>query len=159
MTQIFQLLQELMTRELQAEPIRKTGKLLRLPVSMALLLQMGRYGIVGSMASLTQFIVVVILVSQHLIIPIYANVIGYMCGFVVSFFGHKIWTFANSEKAMREAFPMFMLATGINFSINQGVFYILLQDARLEYHISLLIAMFCAAVVTFTLTKLVVFRD
>src|SRR5690606_34475619 len=123
----------------------------------SLLFQVARYGVVGSLASLTQFLVVVAFVSIHLLNPIPANLIGYLCGFVVSFTGHKKWTFTNSKKAMHEALPMFLLITGINFSLNQGCFYTFLAILHFHYCYALLSAMLIAAVVTFTLAKWVVF--
>lgn len=135
------------------------GRVLRLPISSQLLYQIGRYSIVGTAASVTQFLVVIILVSQHMMEPLSANVIGYLCGFVVSFNGQRIWTFANGTRAMRAALPLFLIVTGINFSINQGMYSIFLKVFHLEYHVGLLCAMLVAAVVTFSLSKLVVFRD
>lgn len=121
--------------------------------------QIMRYGIIGSMAAATQYLAVILIVELAQADPVYANMIGYCCGFVISLTGHRLWTFATTTRHIKLIVPHLLLTTSLNFTINQSAFYFLYRHLHFHYTNALILCIIVATSVTFLLNKFWVFRD
>jgi putative flippase GtrA len=128
-------------------------KLLRHPQ----ITQFIRFGLTGGLASLVNYVLVILLVEFTRIHPLDANIIGFSCGFVVSFVGNRYWTFPGTRRTMSSALPRFFLLAAINFILNQSLFYLLLRFTKLHYTLSLLLVIITLAFFTYFLSKFWVF--
>jgi len=133
-------------------------KVITQPILGQILKQALRYCLVGGVAAITQLCSVIAIVECFGTNPLWANVIGFCFGFVVSLLGHRHWTFADSPRQMREVLPRFTLLALINFSINQPLFAALHQHSSRHYSSSLLMAILVAASITFLLNKFWIFK-
>lgn len=129
-------------------------KLLQFPVTLQLI----RFSTTGAMATLTHYLTVILLVELHLLLPLTANIIGFTTGFVVSFTGHRFWTFADTTQKISQSLPNFIIVALFNFSINQTLYFILLKKIHLPYDIALIIVLGVMALITFSLGKFWAFR-
>ena len=118
-----------------------------------------RFGIIGSSAALVNFSIVVALVESGLVQqPLYANMVAFAFAFQVSYFGHRFWTFNETITEHRVAMPKLLLISGANFFANEGLFYFFLNTFQLPYPLALLLVLAILPVVTFTVSKLWIFR-
>lgn len=123
-----------------------------------LLRQLARFGVVGGTAATVHFSVVIILVEAGLLTPMYANVIAFLTGFQVSYWGHRSWTFSGTTASHRVAIPKLFMVGSLGLAINESLFYFFLTMAQLPYPVALLAVLCVTPAVTFTLSKLWVFR-
>ena len=124
-----------------------------------LLLQIMRFGIFGGSAAAVNFSIVVALVESGLIQqPLYANMVAFVFAFQVSYFGHRYWTFSETIAEHRVAMPKLLLVSITNFFANEGLFYFFLNTFQLPYPLALLLVLAILPVVTFTFSKLWIFR-
>lgn len=123
-----------------------------------LLAQIFRFGVVGLTAAAVHFSVVVLFVQQIKMTPLHANVIGFIVASQVSYWGHRIWTFAAFDTLHSVAYPRTLLIQVLNFAANQTLFYIFLL-VRLPYPIALLIVLTILPIFTFLSNKFWVFRE
>jgi len=124
---------------------------------LMLLAQIFRFGVVGVAASCVHFSLVYLLVERYAFLPLVANVFGYFCGFQVSYWGHKSWTFKGNRTAHHVALPKLAVVQSINFIANQSLFYIFLS-LHLPYLVALFLVLAILPVFTFITSKLWVFR-
>jgi putative flippase GtrA len=104
--------------------------------------------LVGSMAALTHFLTVIFIVERLAVVPLKANVVGWLCAFGVSYGGHYSLTFSDhSAPPLRSAMRFFLLSAA-GFSINESAYALLLHVTLLPYHV--LLAFILIAVATFT---------
>ncbi len=121
-------------------------------------LQLIRFGIIGSAATVTHFVTVILLVEFTKLHPLSANVFGFSCGFIVSFAGHRFWTFAGTEQLVRIALPRFFLVAIINFICNQSLYSLFLMYFHWNYTVALIMVLGIMASITFLMSKFWVFR-
>jgi len=121
--------------------------------------QLAIFGIVGVAAFLTHFAIVIAIVPLGLV-PLTANVIGFLCAFGVSYYGHSTWTFpANGDrKRLRALHRFFRVAVGA-FLANETLFWMLLQWTDLPYQLALIIVLTLVAAGTLVLSKYWAFAD
>ena len=122
-----------------------------------LVFQLLRFGIVGVTAASVHFCVVVLLVQTLTMQPLVANIFGFVVSFQVSYWGHSMWTFSDSQVLHRAALPKLLLVQIISLAVNESMFYILLSF-HLPYPVALLIVLSILPAVTFLSSKLWVFR-
>lgn len=122
-----------------------------------LILQIFRFGVVGLTAATFHFSIVVVLVQAGSINPLEANIFGFLAGFQVSYWGHRLWTFSSAVVSHKEALPKLLFIQILNFSANETLFYIFLS-LNLPYPIALLIVLTILPIFTFLSSKLWVFR-
>ena len=123
-----------------------------------LFLQMIRFGIIGGCATLTHFTTVILRVKFARFYPLSANAIGFFCGFIISFSGHRFWTFSGTTQLVRTALPRFFLVAIINFICNQTLYYTFLTKFHWNYTVALILVLGIMASITFLMGKLWVFR-
>lgn len=126
------------------------------------LLRVLRFGIVGLLAAVVHYWVVIALVELLHIAPLKANVGGFAVAFWVSYFGHRHWTFADTlaahKAAQHSSFLRFLFVAVLGFCANELLFYLLLHYAGMRYYIALAVVVFTVAVMTYVLSRLWAFR-
>lgn len=122
-----------------------------------LLLQIMRFGVVGTTAATIHFLIVVSLVQFGSLAPLVANVFAFLISFQASYWGHRLWTFNQSATMHREAFPKLLFIQIINFSANESLFYVFLAY-HYPYPIALLMVLTILPCFTFISSKRWIFR-
>jgi putative flippase GtrA len=128
-------------------------------LKIKLLKQIMRFGIVGGSAAFVNFSIVVMLVESGLLKqPLYANMVAFVFAFQVSYFGHRYWTFSDTVTEHHVAMARLLLVSSANFFANEGLFYFFLNTFHMPYMLALLLVLAILPIVTFTFSKLWVFR-
>jgi putative flippase GtrA len=122
------------------------------------LAQIIRFVIVGSLAALVHVSMVVLLVQLYDFLPLVANAGGFLVSVQVSYWGHRLWTFAATDVLHREAYPKLVMLQISNFCLNELLYFILLS-LQLPYLLALLIVMTVLPVFTFLASKFWIFRS
>jgi len=120
--------------------------------------QLIRFGFVGVLAAMTNFVAVVILVSLTHLHPLVANIFAFLIAFQVSFHGHKFWTFSTSEAKHLSSMTKFFIVAVASFFLNEALFALFLQEWRLYYMLALFLTLMIVPRITFTFSKLWAFR-
>lgn len=116
--------------------------------------QLMRFGITGTLVTLVHFSIVILLVETEHLHPLTANTYGFLCGFIISFSGHRFWTFSETSRTLRSSLPRFFFIAALNFIGNQTFYYLLLDKLHMHYTIALLLVLSFMATITFFLSKL-----
>ena len=120
--------------------------------------QLFYFGLVGTTAALVNFLVTIVLVSQLKIIPEGANFLAFLVAFLVSYFGHRRFTFASSRHH-REALPRFLITAILGFLGNETIFTLMIRVLGIHYITSLPFAILGGAIVVFLLGKFWSFKE
>lgn len=123
---------------------------------LRLILQFGKFGIVGVLATALHFSVVVALVEWFATSPLPANALGYGLAFAVSWFGSSRWTFRGATVA-RFAVPRFLCVSLLGLALNQGVNALVIYGIGGHYLAGLAASLVTVPIVTFTLNRAFVF--
>ena len=122
------------------------------------ILQILRFGITGTMATLVHFFMVIFLVETSYSDPLTANIFGFLSGFMISFSGHRFWTFSETSRTVGASLPRFLLIAATNFLGNQSLYYVLLVRLHIHYTIALILVLGLMALFTYCLSKWWAFR-
>jgi putative flippase GtrA len=120
--------------------------------------QLMRFSVVGGSSSVVHFTCVLLLVHFVQYHPLHANIIAFLVGFLVSFFGHRYWTFKGTTRSFLQSLPRFLLIASISFALNETFYWYLLTYVHMYYLEALVIVLAAVSVVTFTLSKLWAFH-
>lgn len=123
---------------------------------LRLVLQFGKFGVVGVMATALHFSVVVALVEGFAISPLPANALGYGLAFAVSWFGSSRWTFRGAT-VVRFAVPRFLCVSLLGLALNQGMNALVIYGIGVHYLAGLAASLVTVPIVTFTLNRAFVF--
>ena len=123
---------------------------------LRLILQFGRFGVVGVLATAVHFSAVVALVEWFAASPLPANALGYGLAFAVSWFGSSRWTFRGAA-VVRFAVPRFVCVSLLGLVLNQAVNALVIDGLGGHYLAGLAAALVIVPVVTFTLNRIFVF--
>lgn len=116
--------------------------------------------LVGSCAAAVHLLVVYALVSLSGMPALWANPLGFLTAFAVSFFGHARWTFPIDPAQHGRAVRRFFVLAATGFALNQAAFYWGLGWVGSQAYLPLLVAvMVLVAGATFVLGKLWAFAD
>jgi len=121
-----------------------------------LLTQLFRFVSVGVTAAAVHFTTVVWLVQTNLLLPLTANVVGFLLSFQVSYWGHRSWTFNETTVLHRAALPKLLLVQVLNFIANESLFFWLLS-LHIPYALALIVVLAILPLFTFFISKLWVF--
>lgn len=118
-----------------------------------------RFIAVGTTAAAVHWGVVRLTVESMEVAPLVANVAGWMIAFVVSFSGHRFWTFgATTGVGTGQSLWRFVLVSGTGFAVNEVCYAALLRAGGLRYDLALGVVLVGLAVATFVVSRLWVFR-
>lgn len=121
-----------------------------------MILQLIRFGVIGTGAMLMHWLVVRALVPLGMA-PLTANLFGFGISFNISYFGHRNWTFMSNTQH-RVTFRRFLTVALAGFALNEALYFILLRSTTLSYQTALAIVLVSVAALTFFLSKTWAFR-
>ncbi|MCS7205765.1 MAG: GtrA family protein [Leptospiraceae bacterium] len=111
-------------------------------------------GVVNTLITLSLiYLFTVILQINYLL----ANGIGYVAGFLNSFFWNKFWTFRSRGKIGRE-FLLFLIVFGISYGFQFFVLLILVEIISFDEFFSQILSMGFYTLANFFLNKYMTFR-
>jgi putative flippase GtrA len=110
---------------------------------------------VGSVAAFVNIVIVIWLVEQFNMEPLWANVLGFLIAFCFSYTGQRYWTFARKNVVYKTSTTIkkFFIVSSTNFVLNEGLFFVFLRIFNWEYVISLFITLLIAAVFSYTFSR------
>lgn len=117
--------------------------------------------IVGALAALVHFIVLICCVQLFAILPVWANVIAFFIAFIVSFTGHFSLTFnnPNTQQSWLKSLPKWFASSIAGFALNQTLFMLgLYWLGNNWYALIWFIVTGLVTVMTFALGKLWAFK-
>lgn len=118
-----------------------------------------RFIAVGTTAAAVHWGVVRLAVETMGLAPLQANVVGWMVAFVVSFSGHRHWTFAaTSGLGTGQSLWRFGLVSFTGFVLNELSYAAVLRMGGLRYDVALGLVLVVLAVVTFVVSRWWAFR-
>ena len=120
--------------------------------------QIGWFIIVGCAAAATHWLVVVACVSLAGLVPLTANVVGWLVAFCVSFTGHYRLTFRHQHAPLLRAAVRFFLVSMLGFAVNEAAYATLLQLTTIRYDVLLALVLIGIAGMTFILGRYWAFR-
>ena len=116
--------------------------------------EIARFVIVGTSAAAVHFCCVLFQVEILHWQPLLANVLAFLVAFIVSYSGHRFWTFADITLDHAQSLPRFFLIASTSFALNEVMYYCLLKYTPLPYWLSLGIVLLLVAVLTFVSGRL-----
>jgi putative flippase GtrA len=116
------------------------------------------FTIVGATAALVHYIVAVSLEASTLALPAWANFIGFLCAFPVSYFGHRAFSFVAQKSTHSHALPRFLMIACGGFFANQTLLLSILHLTALPFWLALGIVMVLVAVSTYILSRYWAFK-
>jgi putative flippase GtrA len=113
---------------------------------------LGPFLVVGGAAALVHQVVVIALVETSLVAPSAANVPGFLTAWLVSYVGHRRFTFRSNAPHARSA-PRFFAISLTAFFVNQAMYMTLLKATPLHYAVALFLTLLTVAAGTFVLSR------
>ncbi len=117
-----------------------------------MLAQVSRFIGVGVTALIVHWLVVRLLVPLGLV-PLLANVFGFVVAFNVSYFGHRKLTFKAEELSHSRTLPRFATVALGSFAVNEILYALLLTFTPLRYDLALLVVLGVVAVMTYLFSR------
>ena len=119
--------------------------------------QLFRFGIVGLTAAAIHISIVIALVQHAQLVPLVANAFAFCISFQMSYWGHRLWTFNDTDTLHRTALPKLLIVQILNFIANESLFYVFLS-LNIPYPVALVFVLTILPIFTFVSSKLWVFR-
>ena len=124
-----------------------------------LLLQYGRFAVVGLGATLLHVLVYAGLIELLAASPLLANTLGFAVAVNLSFVGHRHWTFKGESPAdARRSLMRFWLVALIGFLLNTAFVWLVTGPLGLAYGWAIPLIAGVTPLATFALSKLWAFR-
>jgi putative flippase GtrA len=112
--------------------------------------------VVGASAALTHLLV--FLLTEHWVWPEVANAMGFCVAFFVSFFGHRLLSFADTDTGLWQSLRRFAVTALAGFVANELSFVVLLRALDWPSWLALVVALVLASVQTFVLSRFWAFK-
>ncbi|MHA3048163.1 GtrA family protein [Acinetobacter sp. ANC 4641] len=125
---------------------------------LAHVLTFARFGIIGVLAALTHYAIVILLFERGHIALAYANLIAFCLAFWVSYFGHRHFTFQAQDLSHRQTLPKFFIVATLGFVFNESLLLISHHYLNISLSILVIIAIFLTAIFTFLLNRFFAFQ-
>lgn len=122
------------------------------------LLTFTRFGVIGVLAAITHYSIVMLLSEQEHVALAYANLIAFGLAFWVSYFGHRHFTFQVQSLSHRQTLPKFFIVAIFGFIFNESVLLISHQLLSLSLAVLVMMAIFLTAIFTFLLNRFFAFQ-
>ena len=120
--------------------------------------QLVQFGLVGGSAAATHLLVVAIVVALTGLPPLWANVLGFLVAFIVSYNGHAALTFSQAQaRGWATVARFFAVACG-SFVANELLYAAALRWLPWNYLASLALVLVLVAAGTFVLSKFWAFK-
>jgi putative flippase GtrA len=119
--------------------------------------RLGWFIAVGCAAAAVHWAVVVGLVTQAGWRPLLANGPAWLVAFIVSFVGHHHLTFRGHGATVERSAARFFLVSALGFTVNEGVYAVLLHWSAQRYDVVLAAVLVGVAVMTYLLSRRWVF--
>jgi putative flippase GtrA len=126
--------------------------------SLIELLTIGRFAIIGVLATIVHIAIVWVLIAHAGLFPIVANLLAFLVAFILSFSGHYYWTFYSRSDRM-QALRRFFVISGSAFVLNNIVLTGLLSIEIITTVMAAIYAAFLIPAFTFILSRLWVFNN
>ncbi|NOZ70498.1 MAG: GtrA family protein, partial [Chloroflexi bacterium] len=114
--------------------------------------QLFHFGLIGIAALLVHWLVVALLVPLG-IVPLLANIVGFLTAFQVSYWGHRRWTFNARTLCHSQTLPRFAIVSCSSFLLNEFMYFLLLRYTSLDYRTALFIVLAVVAALTYLLSR------
>ncbi|MGE8547682.1 GtrA family protein [Alcaligenes sp. Marseille-Q7550] len=114
--------------------------------------------LVGTLAAITHWGIVVAVVQTLGAPALLANLFGWLVAFLVSFSGHYWLTFRQQQARLLPALGRFFMVSAAGFAVNEASYAALLKYSGLRYDILLGLILIALAVLTFLAGRLWAFR-
>jgi putative flippase GtrA len=129
---------------------------------LAPVLQLGRFGVVGALATLTHALTFAAAIETVHARPLLANFLGFALALCVSFVGHFHWTF-RAETGGRgpdvaSMFLRFALVALAGLLLNSLIVLVVVEQLGFDYRIAMLLMMTAVPLLLFWLCKRFAFR-
>mgnify|MGYP000847457427 CR=1 FL=1 len=116
-----------------------------------------KYGTVGISNTLLTAFLIWFMLDIIKVSDFVANPIGYILGFINSYYWNKKWTFQNKEH-IKKTFIKFGVVFGISFGIQYILLYVLIHFSYLQSFYCQLISLVLYSVINFLLNKFYTFK-
>ena len=116
------------------------------------------FTVIGAIAAAVHYIVAVTLESGFSVAPAWANSIGFVLAFPVSYLGHSKLSFARHTASHRTALPRFLAIALTSFLGNQALLLSLLAWLAWSFWITLAFVMVIVAFLTYVLSRYWAFK-
>ncbi|HEX7387582.1 MAG TPA: GtrA family protein [Castellaniella sp.] len=120
--------------------------------------QIGWFVIVGCAAAATHWAVAVACVAFGNLVPLIANVVGWLVAFGVSFTGHYRLTFRHQHAPLARAAIRFFAVSALGFVVNETAYAVLLEATTIRYDVLLALVLVAIAGMTFILGRFWAFQ-
>lgn len=120
--------------------------------------QIGWFVIVGCAAAATHWAAAVACVALAGLAPLWANLVGWLIAFCVSFTGHYQLTFRHHHAPLAQAARRFFAVSALGFAVNEAAYAALLRLTPIPYDILLALILIGIAGMTFILGRYWAFR-
>jgi putative flippase GtrA len=118
-----------------------------------------RFIAVGTTAAAVHWLVVVALVESGRLLPLIANVGGWLTALGVSFAGHHRLTFAGHGTGAGRSAKRFALLSATGFAINETAYAVLLRFSPQHYAVALGAVLIAVAFITYRLSRTWAFAE
>ncbi len=108
---------------------------------------------IGGAAGLVHYVTTLGLNAFASLRPGPANLLGFLCAFPVSYFGHRFLSFSATEVPHQRALPRLFAVSGMAFVGNQALLLTLLKLTSLPLYIALALVLLVVSVSTFLLSR------
>jgi putative flippase GtrA len=116
------------------------------------------FTVIGAIAAAVHYIVAVTLESGFSVAPAWANSIGFVLAFPVSYLGHSKLSFARHTASHQTALPRFLAIALTSFLGNQALLLSLLAWLAWPFWITLALVMVIVACLTYVLSRYWAFK-
>ena len=114
--------------------------------------QLLRFGLIGAAATATHFIIALLLIGVG-VHPLWANAWAFLIAFQISFFGHRSFTFRNTDLPLAASASRFAITALLGFGLGEGLLAALLVWTSLSDRLALLAALGTVAILTFLMGR------
>lgn len=121
--------------------------------------EMFRFGIVGALATLTHFMVLVALVEHVYMQPALSNGVAFLCAVSVTYLGQSLWVFSGHGSINLVKLLRFSVSLALGFFVNISIMALATEGFGLGHRIGFLVACLSVPILSFIINKLWVFRN
>lgn len=142
------------------QTIREISSSVLVTTSKNPVVQFIRYSIVGFIATVFDFGILVLLVELVSLNHLLANIFSYSVGTTVNYLLSVYWVFATRNMKSRSIeFTTFAAVGVVGFVISEGCMFLGVNVIGLEYTVTKALSVFFTLCWNFTFRKLLLFRD